>query len=175
MTEGVPWKLFVAAGSEGGMCVAVESDPQLVGSVAERSLGAGQQIPVGSAPALHGKRAACVPTPVTGDRVPPDADLFAEPLYVLAVDTRQQAGPGLHILAAVVVESASRVVALFSDGTQEEVKPDKGTILLIWRGDRRLDHFELDAPGYASRLRCGGADDAPMPLALSGMSCYTKQ
>lgn len=173
--EGATWKFFVAPGCSGGTCVSVATEPPLVGSVAERGVDSGEQIPVDRAPLHKGKRAACVPTPMTPGRIPPSDSPPPEPLYVVAVDSRPQAGPGPHILGALVVETASDIVALFSDGSQQPVQPKRGTIVPIWRGDRRLDHFEFDAPGYAFRLRCGGADDAPMPLELGGMSCYTSR
>src|SRR5579885_2397412 len=172
--EGVIWKLFVTSGSTGGVCASVETEPPLVGFVAERGLNSGSQIPVGRAPVHKGKRATCVPTPMAPGPIPPGGNPAPEPLYVVAVDSRQQSGPGLHVLAAVVVETASDIVGLFSDGSQQAVESKSGAIVVIWRGDRRLDHFEFDAPGSALRLRCGGADDAPMPLELGGMSCYTK-
>ena len=172
-SEGVDWQLLVTDASRRGVCATVLTTPRLDGVGILRSANGSAMSGDTSIRRSHkGHRANCVYDPNKLDREDADSDLGADPLVVLDIDSHSQRGPGPHYVAALVSRDARNIQALYSDRTAEAVEPVNGFIFLMWRGDRQIQHFELDDKVLSGRTRCGGIDDASFVSDPAGMSCY---
>jgi hypothetical protein len=170
---GVTWTVWRAKGSDGGVCVSVDTKPNLGGVSIQRGRdGSGQHGPRSERPTHAGRTANCV---VVDDptRVPDDEVGAIEPLAVADVDSLSQRGPGPHYVAVVVDPAGSDVHAVFNDGSTAALTPQDGIAFLVWNDRRTLSFVDLTYPGYEPpRLRCSGSDDRTVLDDLGGIGCH---